>query len=66
MMHFEQVFESIVDEVMEYESDTFSSVGSEITRAEARQVVCQIIKSLWDERIDGVLIDFTLDKIRTQ
>lgn len=60
------MLEELVKEVMEYESDTFSASGAEITEEEARKVVEKIVRDLWDAHIDGVKINFALADIRPE
>ena len=56
--------EQFAEIISEYESDTFSAVGSEITPAEAREVA-EVLLAVWvDEHLDGVRIDAVLDGLR--
>ena len=56
--------DQLVDEVMAYESDTFSASRSGITKEEAGQVVEQAVRALWDTWIDGASIDEKLSELR--
>lgn len=57
-------FGQFVDVIKDYESDTFSAEGSEITATEAQQVACRLINWLVENRLDGVMIDGMLSDIR--
>lgn len=61
----QELFKKLVDDVMAYESDTFSAEGSEITRDEAEHVVTLILKMWWESRLDGVVIDNMLNEVRS-
>lgn len=50
--------------IKEYESDTFTAEGSEITDDEALRVARRIIQWTVDNRLDGVMIDEFLSDIR--
>ena len=52
------------DLISDYESDTFSASGSEITPAEAIEVAQRILAVWIDDRLDGVIIDGTLAEVR--
>ena len=57
-------FGQFVDMIREYESDTFSAEGSEITPTEAQQVAYRLINGWAEEHLDGVSIDHILYDIR--
>ena len=56
--------EQFAEMIGEYESDTFSAQGSEITKEEAMEVAKAILAHWIDSRLDGVIIDGTLAEIR--
>ena len=59
-----QSFKQFVSEIQCYESDTFSSEGSEITREES-QKVAEVLLYRWAlHELDGVQIDTILDELR--
>lgn len=57
-------FGQFVDVIKEYESNTFSAEGSEITPTEAQQVACRLLKAWSDDHLDGVMIGGYLSDIR--
>lgn len=57
-------FQKFINEIHEYESDTFSAHGSRITWSEANKVAQEILANWFDKHIDGVTIDVFLDKVR--
>ena len=58
-------FEGFIEQIMEYESDTFSASASQITPDEARDVA-RVILAIWiDDHLDGVRIDAVLDGLRS-
>lgn len=57
-------FEQFVEIIGEYESDTFSAQGSQITPEEAREVAEVILATWVDDHLDGVRIDAVLDGLR--
>lgn len=62
-------FNHLVDDILNYESDTFSSDGSELTPAEAEKIAFAFIlrdieKRIATETMDGGMIDEELDNIR--
>lgn len=62
-------FNQLVDEILNYESDTFSSERAELTPAEAEQIALKFILSDIDDRtttrnMDGSMIGYKLDEIR--
>ena len=59
-------FEDLVKHIKEYESDTFSAEGSEITQEEAEKVAERLIGVWVDENLDGVSIDSVLADIRPE
>lgn len=61
----------LVDEILKYESDTFSSEASELTPAEAEKIAFAFILQDVQERIDtdtmgGVMISEELENIRSE
>lgn len=63
----EKIVKKIYDEVMEYESDTFSADGCGLSPAEALKITAMLIKrrvSIGDN-VDGVTLDFYLEEIRS-
>lgn len=61
----------LVDEILQYESDTFSSDASELTPAEAEKIAFAFILQDMQERIDtntmdGVMITEELENIRPE
>ncbi len=50
--------------ILDYESDTFSASGSQITVLEAEKVADEIIANWIDKYLDGVTINVFLDKVR--
>ena len=54
----------LINEILIYESDTFSAKGSEITQIEAQKVANEIIANWVSRYLDGNLIDVFLDKVR--
>lgn len=54
-----------VEEILTYESDTFSAEGSKITRIEAEQVAEKMLDS-FERHLDGVSIDAYLEEIRDE
>lgn len=67
-MRTNPVIEKIVDEIMQYESDTFSAEASEVHRPEAREMAAEMIKDrVTDEvgyAIDGLMLSEWLEKVR--
>jgi hypothetical protein len=57
-------FDQFVQEIMEYESDTFSAQGSKITKAEATAVAENIIRNYVINIMDGIMLDMHLSEIR--
>lgn len=57
-------YDKFVKYIKEYESDTFSAEGSQITDKEANLVAEKFLASCVDNRMDGVTIDVYLDAIR--
>ncbi len=57
-------FGQFIDYIREYESDTFSAEGSQITATEAQQVAYRLMNWLVENRLDGVMIDSILSDIR--
>lgn len=62
-------FNHLVDEILTYESDTFSSEGSELTPAEAERVAFALIlrdmeRRASTETMDGGMIADALEEIR--
>lgn len=60
---------NLVDEILNYESDTFSSDASEITSQEAEKVALALILRDIENRVstntmDGVMIDSELYELR--
>lgn len=53
-----------IDVIRDYESDTFSASGSEISLAEAEKVAEELLANWTDKYLDGVSIDVFLDKVR--
>lgn len=52
--------------IAEYESDTFSAEGSNITPDEALKVASELV-AMWTERnLDGVIITEMLDDVREE
>ena len=71
MTKYQKLFDELVKTINEYESDTFSASGSEITISEAIQIadnlVCHKIQGMIDTHtLDGVMIDEELDTIREE
>lgn len=56
-------FKQFVEMICEYESDTFSAEGSQITEDEAIKVAEKYLDSV-EAHIDGVGIDARLDEVR--
>lgn len=56
----------LVEYIKEYESDTFSASGWEITDAEAVRVARRLIQWFIDNRLDGVLIADIMDDLRPE
>jgi len=52
--------------ILDYESDTFSAEGSQITEVEAKRVAQLLITWLIDNRLDGDLIDGLLYEVRNK
>lgn len=52
--------------IFEYESDTFSAEGSEITADETETVARKILYSFAENNLDGVLINNLLTEIRAE
>lgn len=59
-------FDQLVKEILEYESDTFSASGFEITKEEAKQVAERCIEWFVNNRMDGVILDEFLFAIREE
>ena len=64
-------FNYLVDEILKYESDTFSSEASELTAHEAEQIAIAFILHDIEQRIDtntmdGVMISEELENIRPE
>lgn len=57
------VFERLVKEVMEYESDTFSAEDSNVSKLEAIEIVDRFLERWWDH-VDGDQIARILDSLR--
>lgn len=57
-------FNILVEYIEEYESDTFSASGSQITHEEATRIADTLIQMWMDRHIDGVILDELLDDIR--
>lgn len=57
-------FKDFINEVVSYESDTFSAEASKITRDEADAVVLKVMEWIWNDRIDGVLLSEALAEVR--
>lgn len=58
-------FEQLVNEIMEYESDTFTASGFELTRAEATYMAERLLD--WVATYtDGVRLDALLYELREQ
>ena len=53
-----------VKQIIEYESDTFSGSGSEITEKEACLVIKSILTDYFEHHLDGLSIDSRLEEIR--
>jgi hypothetical protein len=66
MKNLVAVCEKIIDNLMEYESDTFSASGEKLTRDEARAVLAQLIEQNIDPgmNIDGIEISEALEEVR--
>ena len=57
-------FGNFISEIESYESDTFSSNNTKITRSEARRIA-EILLNRWSsEKLDGVSISSILENIR--
>ncbi len=66
---FYKTFNGLVDELLNYESDTFSSEGSELTASEAEQIafsmVCKDMQAKIDmQTLDGTMVDSELYDLR--
>ncbi len=61
-------YHKILTTVFEYESDTFSTTGSNLTILEAHAIAKKImtaaIDNMLNDRLDGVLISCELDELR--
>jgi len=57
---------SLLQTILNYESDTFSAEGSQITEEEAHQVALLLINWLIENRLDGDLIDSLLYEVRNK
>jgi hypothetical protein len=61
-----QSFKQFISEIQCYESDTFSSEGSRITREESQRIA-EILLYKWAlHELDGVQIDCILDELRNE
>jgi len=54
----------LIQTILEYESDTFSAAGSNISEEEAEKVAESIINGWIENNLDGVIISSALDEIR--
>jgi hypothetical protein len=54
----------LADEIMKYESDTFSASGSEITLEEAEELSQMIITDWIENQLDGITISDALSTLR--
>lgn len=57
-------FEQLVQEIKDYESDTFSSEGSELTWEEAKELAEKAIRYFILNIMDGVKLSDWLEDIR--
>lgn len=55
--------ETLVNEILNYESDTFSSRANVVTREEAEHMAAQVISNCFD-KYDGYCVQDLLDNIR--
>lgn len=62
-MTLEMTVEDLANEINAYESDTFSSASSAITREESAQVAKRLL-AIWSQRLDGEIIRNLLDDVR--
>jgi hypothetical protein len=53
-----------IEEIMDYESDTFSARGSKLTLKEAAGLAERCIEYFFKNRIDGVMLSNFLDEER--
>ncbi len=57
-------FYKLVKHIQEYESDTFTAKGAEITKAEAVRVVENLLESWVANHLDGAVITGILGSLR--
>lgn len=57
-------FKEFVNEILEYESNTFSATGETLSMKEAEQIAEKILESINNNEIDGVWISDILNEIR--
>lgn len=61
-------FNLLVDDILSYESDTFSSEGSKLTVGEAERVALAIVaddlQKRYNDSLDGVVISEMLETVR--
>lgn len=60
------LIDALAAQVAEYESDTFSAIGSNLSVIEAREVVETLIKTFFEDHVDGIVISQALDVVREE
>lgn len=60
-----EAVETLVNEILNYESDTFSSRANVITRKEAEHMAAQVISNAFD-KYDGYCMQDLLDNARPE
>jgi hypothetical protein len=59
-------FDELVQEILEYESDTFNAPACELKKEEAIQIAETCIDWFVKNRMDGVLLGYYFDCFREQ
>jgi len=59
-------FKDFINEILEYESDTFSATGESLLSKEAEQIAEKILENIRDTEIDGVWLRNILNEIREE
>jgi len=55
---------SVVKDILKYESDTFSSSSMKLTQEEAYGVAGKILRTMYDNKVDGLMIGDMLQEVR--
>jgi len=58
-------FDDLVDEILYYESDTFSAIADKLSRKEAKKVAMILILRWKNSCLDGIAIVHTLNYVRS-